>query len=952
MTRGIVLARVGAVFLLAVAGAAIAGEPSGKTVVFDRRPGPRRGDRAVLLREIVREAVILAAREELGAHTWDMVLHPHTAGPKDATQVHVSTVALPRKIEIAVELQSGGKAREIWKKSIPAAPKKELYYARLVSDVEQLSRQELPAALTEAGIARTTRERRPLAPERLAQIEARLEIMNFACQWRAVRDLHQATRSNGDAPPLLIGLSRGYAHLGRLTGFYWHAMGDALTARSLLYAQRLAATHPDSLEVLYSRAYAEAFAGMHNDALRDLAEARKRRDDDAPPPPWWVAPLTAYCRYDREALAASAEQFPDREVIPLLQAMTMQFCASGNQRQRAAEAVIARIPDCLPGYQLLFSVPSLETKGRCGSAANHAMRVLLPRILGSFEDLPEAVRPLIARNPAAAATPWANAPDTGVEPTRPLVIRALRAAAEDDPEELNWACLADMIEEATFHHTYYQISFLWNWLNVPTEEHLEQALQRIPDHPYRGYLESMQGACRRDLARYRKCFANISIIDPDLRMEPMVHAALKLNDPKRMIGKKAHNEMYYLADMTAFDRERVLLRRCRLSNPNRKVVLGEARLLRKISPFSPAAITALIQYGPEDLKQWSEWERLAAEYPSIARTFAERHAGAGRPGRAAAFYEQYLRQAQDKDAFFALADIYRQSGDDARCLATLKRALDAPESGLSHASIRSRIAHHLMNRGEWEAARPYAEGAASSWSAWGMGCAVRCMEGLKEWEQAEQWVRRISQRYENSQMDWYFWCQRTGRGKLDEARALAAARVALIERSTSSDDQSDVARFHTLEGSQEAALACWLKAFNGPKKESYHGVHAALAALELGRGEEVDHLLARVDQEGAEHAGTCTSCARIRRFAAALAAHRRDADDARLREAAEKLCPKSAPETERNRIRYIYGKYSELLGNRDLAREQYQLTFGKPDGCAANHIFAGYALRRLDAQAE
>ena len=54
-----------------------------------------------------------------------------------------------------------------------------------------------------------------------------------------------------------------------------------------------------------------------------------------------------------------------------------------------------------------------------------------------------------------------------------------------------------------------------------------------------------------------------------------------------------------------------------------------------------------------------------------------------------------------------------------------------------------------------------------------MQCAVRCYEGMKDWERAELWVRRLSERYPDSSVrEWLNFCKRTGHGDIAAARAL------------------------------------------------------------------------------------------------------------------------------------------------------------------------------------
>jgi len=84
--------------------------------------------------------------------------------------------------------------------------------------------------------------------------------------------------------------------LGILCEFHWHPAHEVFKARSLLYAQRLVALYPGRSWGLWNRAFAETLAGMHQDALSDLARAKARaqiESDSATPPPQWARLIEA-----------------------------------------------------------------------------------------------------------------------------------------------------------------------------------------------------------------------------------------------------------------------------------------------------------------------------------------------------------------------------------------------------------------------------------------------------------------------------------------------------------------------------------------------------------------------------------------------------------------------------------------------------------------------------------
>jgi tetratricopeptide (TPR) repeat protein len=153
-----------------------------------------------------------------------------------------------------------------------------------------------------------------------------------------------------------------------------------------------------------------------------------------------------------------------------------------------------------------------------------------------------------------------------------------------------------------------------------------------------------------------------------------------------------------------------------------------------------------------------------------------------------------------------LAFVYRKQGQDDRWVATLEEQLKQPDYYLDHASVQSEIAKHYMWLKQWEKALPYAEGAAESYSAWGLGCAGHCYEAMQRWEEAEKYYQACSGRYPSIALEWYSFCRRTGKGDLKSARRMAEEAIAKAAHSSDKPNRYDFALYHLLEGQPEMAL--------------------------------------------------------------------------------------------------------------------------------------------------
>ena len=245
------------------------GHPTGTTEVGQIRGGQN----GLLARELIRQAILLAARDELGLATRDELLGDAAPDGKGNTSVDfawLSRLNGPASVKIRRDLTEEELLLD--HDLLPAASIHDL--VDLARAAEGLSRTEFPQVLRALGFDGKPNVRRPEA-DLPGSVEDRLESLGMVDPLVAVRDLHAAIRKDGESPARLGALVRGYAHLGVLNEYLWCSAHKVFKARGLLYAQRLIAQDPGSPWGLWHRAYIEALTGLHKRALDDLAEARK-----------------------------------------------------------------------------------------------------------------------------------------------------------------------------------------------------------------------------------------------------------------------------------------------------------------------------------------------------------------------------------------------------------------------------------------------------------------------------------------------------------------------------------------------------------------------------------------------------------------------------------------------------------------------------------------------------
>ncbi|HEY2826172.1 MAG TPA: hypothetical protein VGJ04_01110, partial [Pirellulales bacterium] len=218
-------------------------------------PVENRADGSFLAREIVRQALMIAARDELGMLTRDVLLGEPL--PDDGTNVYdVLSFYGPKNPHIAVVC--GQKPEQKTLLEIPTDYHLPLDYQRLTIDMEALTRTKFPTAIKDGLSANTELPTVPTAAKNAEadkdqatvlandgvvpkEIEEQLAEMSFTSQFAAVRKLHAVIYDSGESPERLGALVRGYANLGLMTEYFSSPINRVCRARSLLYAQRMAA---------------------------------------------------------------------------------------------------------------------------------------------------------------------------------------------------------------------------------------------------------------------------------------------------------------------------------------------------------------------------------------------------------------------------------------------------------------------------------------------------------------------------------------------------------------------------------------------------------------------------------------------------------------------------------------------------------------------------------------
>jgi WD40 repeat protein/tetratricopeptide (TPR) repeat protein len=816
--------------LLVVVRAGMEGET--QPVVFLRRPAcatdasklaSAQVDPGILVREIARQAILIAARDELGLATRDEMLGDAPPAGEVSARAEVASqlrTGQPASLVIA-RTDVGPKTVLLKSELLPPESASNVDIIALAAAAEALSRSKLPGVLKLLGLEGQPNPVRPEA-ELPRLVEDRLESLGFVAPLAAIRSLHAAIRADGESPARLGALVRGYARLGVLTEFLWTPAHQVFKARALLYAQRLIARDEKSPSGLWHRAYAEALMGLHQKALDDLAAARTLvAGKDAPSAPPWVDLIAAHCHFDLASLRNT--QGPQGRFAALLRMLAQEFPLS-LVSSRAATAVLALDPECFRAYDVICEVGGIGNLHSSTVTAPQTLDRVVPRQVRGIETLPLSVRYPI---------------DIGANENALTSSLDQAGAPGEDAGEPSWAVLASLIRETRFVHVYRRLSFMRSVWGVPVGEFWDASRPLVDQHRFLPYLLSIVLNTPEANRAFADSVDDSALLDLELTTAtPLIAKLVRTDAPK---GKNA--ELLAQGHSSALFRDAAYGVMKQSGDPSK---VSAARRILTLSPECPFAMATLIEKDWGNAKPHvAEWEKKATDSPALIAALGRRYSALQQYDKAREYLLRYIHESREAWAYQRLANNYKEQGDTDHWLETLDKFLaKGDDPGLSKASIGVEIANYYMSQRNWTRAQPYAETAAQSWAQWAMQCARRCYEGMRDWDQVVVWQSRETDRYtgEGTLYRWYQLCKRTGRGNAAAARDFVEQYLAADANRAKRLNPENLAFYYWLSGSRPKALGAFRRAYE--EKSSILAARAlVMIADDLGDRAQRDAML-------------------------------------------------------------------------------------------------------------
>jgi tetratricopeptide (TPR) repeat protein len=783
-----------------------------------------------LVRELVRQGVLMAARDELGLVTRDETLGEFTsdtsANPDSAVDKKTNDTATAEPLEVWLEVEPGGtwearlfgagtvRDNPVWRHQGKFEWDKRTIYAQIATQVAEAC-PTIAARLRQAGASGNAINANPknLPPK---AIEQQLVQMNFVSQFAAVRSAHAAMAREGASKEWLGVLVRGYAHLALLTEHTWSTHYEAFAARSLLYAERMLRLSPGDPRARWHRAYARAIIGAHGSAIDELDDLTKLAAAESSAAeklkseiPAWSSVVEPYVRFEHDDLAQVGIDHAElKELVALLQWNLYRSYMHGRWIYEKGTSAMQECPEAYGIYSVManWSALMIERLGAYRGMAAFCQR--LPERVSDLPELPVSVRAHLDASNAGQRR------DSSPISDRPAKLsQQLFAAerAEDPPGECSWAILASMIAEEQFIQAANLLDVSGDAVEHSQQELVEQLLTLIEGHRYAANIRTF-ALPPSELRSKARLIGQIKIVDPKANMSRLFSEAWIITTADEKTGdeiswRSIWGRTFTHPDLIDVWYDMAATRFEKMPAESRQKSISE---FRAVSPHSPNALRLQWEIPEKnDQEQLGGWEKELRNDPVGWMTIGKEYYELGDRAAAMRCYQRSLDISPSYAATEGLAYCHYYDGKKDLWQATLETYLQEEDLSLSHAQVHQRIAEENMKDRNWKSAERHALAAAETYAAWGLQLASRVYEGMQEWDKSEHFAAEAARHYPSgwAGTDWYFWCRRTGHG--DEQAALDVAKRS-IHVAASNMRRSDFARlfvFFVLDGDAVSALS-------------------------------------------------------------------------------------------------------------------------------------------------
>jgi len=718
--------------------------------VSDTQPEGRPAHRGLLAAELARQAVLIAARDELGLPTRDALLGDAVA-KNDPDAVSVTTMVDPGgrfAVLLGPDRQSPRQFEPLNRVFTFAEAGGLVNYAELSAKLEHLSRELFPEFLEKSGFARLPSAPQAGAGEVDATTAKLLTRFSPVAQLTAVRRLHairaESVRSGpGQSTAVLEALAEGYANLAMLAQQVWSEQPVVYEARALLYAQRLWALDRKAPRGLWRLAYVLDMIGADWLALPLITDADELTKEAGGRPPVWRGAMLARLHYDppkvRDWIVAEGSD-DDYAGVQLFRSQPGEWWPTALSAATAAAFLERRHGGCTPITRRLAGPNATISEGHLGNGVSEEA---LAEDVGLFVEhggpLPARVKAAVDPDNLLGTVPAALMKTGAGEPGEPSCRAVGRLMAE-----LNMLSIAD------------ELSFRSWMLGVDVADVMKRRMPMLDPHEMK--LLVLLSASEKRAGK----------MPPMTLPRPFITPQLAAHAVPAFIGTRVGGTdfgidllLHAIASGDDLGPDQAMLTRVAESHrvqtvPGKPVLLADlpARWAR-VSPHRAAAQMRAAWPDREgrlpDVEQLHRWVRN----PETSMRVTKDLMAIGENTLAVRFLEEAVSLHHAADQYQSLAAFYYSQGRMTAWRQTLDDYLRHPDSGLGPAHARADIAHYLVDEGRPREALEYAQAAAESFSQQSLQSLAYAFEGLGEAEDANRIYAVIHDRYGGNGFDWY-----------------------------------------------------------------------------------------------------------------------------------------------------------------------------------------------------
>jgi hypothetical protein len=854
----------------------------------------------LLIRELMRQAVLIAARDELGLRTRDEALREPIP---EEEQIDV-LMALTTDESAVFKLRRGSK---VFSRVQLDMKGHEASYDVLVSKFEKLSRHELVDALRSAGftgkpLARDMK-RGPLPDG----IKARLERFTVWEQFAAARELHGLMSRSGETPERLGALARAYANLGLLVEGHWSVAHKVFKARALLYAERLRVLDDEDADddwVRSVRGYVRGLAGLHAFALSDL--------DAVSSAPSSARAVAAWIQGDRAWLETDERARAHPVFSKLLAFVALEDTRALELERAKALELLAAEPECYRVLDVLATIAPVGSRDAWTARGPELLESTLATRLEGLSGLADEAK---ARGKKGVAR----------------AVAALVAAADEDREEPSWAVLGHVLEDTAILQAFRRVEYLNEDRKGEVAGYVEEQKTLLRHHPYGKLIRSY--AFERSSTERKELLDDIEIVDASYDHAPLIHATWGAAGETR--GQGAWNGAYFHLDSIERDARQIVIS-SNQGGASFEHLRRNATWLQGVSRHSGIAVATRFRVEWDQIAAYAANQEARTQSPDVLEALAEHWDQARKPRSALRCWKKRVALSPDAFAILHLAEAEERAGEIGDWLKTLDAYFEKTPGGRDHAALRTKVARRLLEDGRAAEAIPYVLAAAEREEEAALLCAAECFERTGDMASAERWVKRLSECYAAHGADWFTWCKRTGAGDVAAAQAWGESFAKSWSESNDPGTVAYAARFYLLACDTKKAVRAARVVAEG-KHDPFFGLLVAILSKVADRRETV---LEDVVENGAG----APSLVLLGRVFTPCLEHAE-----RLDESAVEAVRAQAEPRERARLDYLVGLFLESRSRPDAARGYFERCLAEEEASSElpDHALARDGLKRL-----